>query len=72
MAESEGIFDLDIWERIFEEAKRICVGDESGKDDSDAMDTGNIGRLDGLLRDVVGEKVNKDQKWKEGLSGRAV
>ncbi|SLM41014.1 Ribosomal protein S5 domain 2-type fold [Lasallia pustulata] len=65
VAESEGVFDVDIWERVFEEGKRICVGDESGEDDSDAMDTGNNSGLQGVLRDVVGEKVNNDQRWKE-------
>lgn len=72
VAESEGIFDLELWERVFEEAKRICLGDGSGDDESDAMETENMGGLDGVLRDVVGEKVSKDQKWKEGLNGRVV
>lgn len=72
VSESEGSFDLGVWERAFEEGKRICLGDESGEDGIDTMDTGNMRGLDGVLRDVVGGKVTKDQKWKEGLNERAV
>lgn len=71
VAESEGTFDLDIWERAFEEAKRLCLGGESSDEESDAMDTGNLSGLDGVLRDVVGEKVTTDQNWKNSLNGRA-
>ena len=74
VAESEGDFDIDIWERVFEEGKRRCRGNEGGGDDSDEMgtDTEGKGGLEGVLMDVVGKKVTKDQKWKEGLSGKLV
>ena len=66
MAESEGAFDLEVWERVFEEGKRRCLGDKSGGNESDAMDTENLGGLGGVFRNVVGEKVIRDLKWKEG------
>lgn len=70
MAESEGIFELEVWERVFEGGERICLGDESG-DDEDAMDAESMGGLESFLRDAMGAKMTKDQKWKEDLVVRA-
>ncbi len=65
--ESQGDFNIDDWDIVFEKAQRICCG--TGKDDDvDAMlDEGEegIGGLTGFLRSTLEEKVATDLKWRK-------
>ena len=72
VSESEGAFDLDLWESIVEEGKRICRGStrtEDDKDDKDdvSMDSRENSDLECMLKSVVGSKVAEDEKWKDGI-----
>lgn len=67
--ESEGKFSIDVWDNVFEKAKRICQGSdfESGAEDVD-MDSGEQQSLEDILRRTMDEKMVKDQSWKENLA----
>jgi len=58
LSESEGNFDLEMWERACEEAEKACCG----QSDIEVEE----GALQSWLRDVVREKVEKDQRWRTG------
>ena len=65
LSESEGNFDLEMWERACEEAEKACCGQSEGLHGS--MDTEvEEGALQSWLRNVVREKVEKDQRWRTG------
>ncbi|MCJ1386182.1 exosome non-catalytic core subunit rrp46 [Xylographa soralifera] len=69
VAESEGSFDMDTWERVTEEASRQCrdsTGTEDGKDDV-SMDSGSDATVENFVRALVGNKIATDQQWKEVL-----
>ncbi|KAI9813434.1 MAG: exosome non-catalytic core subunit rrp46 [Pycnora praestabilis] len=75
VAESDGSFNMDTWEQVYDLAERVCRGqvDEDEDEDSDEdqdvrMETDERNRgLEGFVRGVMQEKVVKDQRWKEGL-----
>jgi exosome complex component RRP46 len=69
VVESEGKFSIDVWDNVYEEAKRICQGSdfENGTRDVD-MDSEEQQSLEDILRRTVHEKVVKDQSWKENLA----
>ena len=68
--ESEGDFNIDIWEKVFEEARHICRGNELGNGDSEdiSMSGQDATSLESSLREVMQEKVAKEQRWKESLA----
>lgn len=72
VVESEGEFDIDIWEAVVHKAKQICRGDKNDDDDNDEDQNMNIDSeerrtLEDTLRDTIREKVVREQLWKENL-----
>lgn len=67
VAESEGSFDIDLWEAIAEEARRECRGDLSAETNTNnaSMDTAEDGSLEDSLRRVLEAKLAGDRRWKE-------
>jgi exosome complex component RRP46 len=65
LSESEGNFDFEMWERAYEEAEKACCGQmdiQHGSMDVEVEE----GSLQSWLRNVVREKVEKDQRWRTG------
>lgn len=65
--ESEGDFNIDDWDLIFEEAQRICCGTGEEADVDTMLDEGEEGEceLTGFLRSTLEEKVTSDLKWRK-------
>ena len=69
VAESEGSFDMETWERVTEEGSRQCrdsAGSMHGNDDV-SMDLGSEVAVESFVRTLVGEQVATGQQWKEAL-----
>ncbi len=70
--ESEGEFDIDIWEPVSEKARLICRGEgkdgDGDEDENMSMDLEERKTLEDRLRDTIREKVAREQRWKESLS----
>lgn len=62
LAESEGRFNMEDWDMIENMARIICLGDTNAMVDGDEKEEA----LQQLLRSVVGEKVARDERWKNG------
>lgn len=71
VVESEGEFDLDIWQAVLGKAEQICrgKGKEDGEDKDENMSSGSDEErtLEDNLRDTIREKVAKEQMWKGSL-----
>jgi exosome complex component RRP46 len=65
--ESEGDFNIDDWDLIFEKARHICCGSEEAGDVDAMLDEGEEGNggLTGFLRSTLEEKVASDLKWRK-------
>lgn len=65
--ESEGSFDLDTWNMVFEVAKSICRHShrflEGNDGDVDMADNGGL-PLENFVREVVEDKMRHDHAWK--------
>ncbi|MCJ1287395.1 exosome non-catalytic core subunit rrp46 [Xylographa opegraphella] len=69
VAESEGLFDMDTWERVTEEGSRQCrdsPGSIHGEDDV-SMKSGSEVAVEGFVRALVREQVAVSQQWNEAL-----
>ncbi|KAL8670328.1 MAG: hypothetical protein Q9168_005128 [Polycauliona sp. 1 TL-2023] len=68
VAESEGTFDMNIWDQVYVNAEKRCRGPDTGKsartDDVD-MDPSGSNSLEDSLRSIVEEKAAKENRWKE-------
>ena len=66
--ESEGDFDLDTWDRVFELAESICRGsggfDVGNDGDVNMADKRGVQSLEDFVREVVEEKIRHDHAWK--------
>jgi len=66
--ESEGDFDLDTWDRVFELAESICRDGRRFKighdGDVDMADNGGVQSLENFVREVVEDKIRHDHAWK--------
>lgn len=62
MDESQGSFDLTLWDKVFDEAKRACCKPEDGDMDEDRK------KLDmqTFVERVVEAKVEMERGWKNG------
>ncbi|PGH35774.1 exosome complex component RRP46 [[Emmonsia] crescens] len=65
--ESEGEFDLDTWDKVYELAQYICRGctglrKEDGDVDMDGIKAGQT--LEQFVRDTVEDKIREDLAWK--------
>jgi exosome complex component RRP46 len=59
--ESEGSFDFDTWERIYEHAEAVCRGRRLESADGDVIIEDSDGHsLENFLRDTVKDKVHRD------------
>ncbi|KAI4128807.1 MAG: hypothetical protein LQ338_002559, partial [Usnochroma carphineum] len=70
VAESEGAYDVDIWEQVFDRAQSICRGSEAGAPDGTGdvnMDSSEQDSLESSLRHGIAEKTATEQRWKESL-----
>lgn len=71
VVESEGEFDMDVWEAVVHKAAQICRGDEKdgAEDEDEIMNINSEERttLEDALTDTIREKVAREQKWKESL-----
>jgi exosome complex component RRP46 len=68
VAESEGLFDIDLWDAVHAKALHACRG-VFKKDDRPGvmdMDINVESSLEATLRAAVGAKIAKDQRWKAG------
>jgi len=63
VCESEGAFELGAWEEAIDVAKGVCCGDGDvameGQDNGDASEG-----MKGIVRQVVEEKVKKEERWR--------
>lgn len=59
--ESEGSFNIDLWDTVFEEAKRACCNAEEGDMDEDRQEP----TIQTFVERVVDAKVDKDRSWKD-------
>lgn len=66
LAESEGDFGIETWEKVYHEAERICRGENEDSEEDVSMRKEDGEGLEGFLKDVVREKVGRDMKWKDG------
>jgi exosome complex component RRP46 len=66
-AESEGDFNIDDWDLIFEKARRICCGVGEAADVDAMLDEGEDGNggLTGFLRSTLEGKATSDLKWRK-------
>ncbi|KAL4884255.1 hypothetical protein BJY04DRAFT_16551 [Aspergillus karnatakaensis] len=64
--ESEGKFDFDTWEKVYERAMAICHGTSAlGSDGDVAMTEGVESQpLEGIIRDTVQDQIHSDYAWK--------
>ncbi|BCS29928.1 putative exosome complex subunit Rrp46 [Aspergillus puulaauensis] len=64
--ESEGKFDFDTWEEVYERALVICHGASAAGSDGDVAMAENEDSqpLEGLLRDTVQDQIHSDYAWK--------
>ncbi|KAL8994830.1 MAG: hypothetical protein Q9169_005306 [Polycauliona sp. 2 TL-2023] len=68
VAESEGTFDMNIWDQIYTMAEKHCRSSDSGKmaqtDDDVDMEPSKSDNLEDSLKKIVEEKAARDHRWK--------
>ena len=73
VVESEGDFSMDVWEEVYSEARRICLGpekeDEDGGEDvqMEGQERQDSASLQDVLRSAVQSMAGRELKWKESL-----
>ncbi|MCJ1470663.1 exosome non-catalytic core subunit rrp46 [Pseudocyphellaria aurata] len=69
LVESEGSFDLAVWEQVVEQARQICLGGEAADRDRDiaSMDAPGPLSLQNVMRNTMQERMVKEQRWKNSL-----
>ena len=68
VAESEGEFNMDGWNEVFEEAKRACCGTEESMDIDVMLDesvTEKSGAMVQFIKNTMQEKAEADVHWKK-------
>ena len=62
--ESEGKFDIDVWEQVCRKAEEVCLGSGNENDGEDViMDIRDQPSLQDTLENVLLEKTTKDLQW---------
>jgi len=66
LSESEGEFDYNTWDKACALAEGVCLTDDEEDEDEEMEVEGDKEKLKqgAWLRKVVGEKIEKDQKWR--------
>lgn len=68
VAESEGSFTIDEWDKVFSAAKRLCCDDIETDSETDVMQdeiSEEKGSEATFIRSVVTEKVEAELHWKD-------
>jgi exosome complex component RRP46 len=65
LAESEGEFSIDEWDKVFNLAQELCCGHVEGKNDGMMEIDGGRQSTQSFLVDTISKKVEIDLKWKE-------
>jgi exosome complex component RRP46 len=60
--ESQGSFDFDTWELVYERAYSICRGAKALAEDGDVSMDGKQ-NLESVIREVVEDKIYKEYSW---------
>ncbi|MDI1488499.1 MAG: exosome non-catalytic core subunit rrp46 [Ramalina farinacea] len=68
LAQSEGKFSINDWEKVHDSARQICLGPDSARDlgDDVSMTSEQEESLQEKLRNAVESRVSKEQAWKTG------
>lgn len=70
VAESDGAFDIDTWEQVYDKAEDRCRGSNAGGSDETGdidMESTDQDSLERAFRRAVEEKSVREHRWKEGL-----
>ena len=66
--ESEGAFDFDTWDKVYEIALGVCHGGKGGSSDGDVAMVGDLGGqqspLESFVRETVEDQIYRDYSWK--------
>ena len=63
--ESEGTFSYEEWDGVCEMAEEACCKESGGVEIGEGMEVdGQDGNLETWLREVVGRKVESEQRWR--------
>lgn len=60
--ESQGVFDFDTWERVYEQALSICRNSKVAGQDGDVSMEGKH-NLESFVRETVEHKIASDYSW---------
>jgi exosome complex component RRP46 len=60
--ESQGAFDFDTWEQVYEHALSICREAKVASKGGD-ITMGATGTLEGFVRETVEDKLSRDYAW---------
>jgi hypothetical protein len=66
VAESEGAFDMELWDQASQVAEGVCRYEGGGVE----MDLGNAQNklnLEKWIRDLIEEKAQKEQSWRDDV-----
>lgn len=66
LAQSEGNFSINDWEKVHDSARQICLGPDSTQDlgDDVSMTSEQEESLQEKLRNAVDRRVREEQAWK--------
>jgi len=67
VCESEGTFNLEHWEHVFEHGRRSCGGDVTAAGSHEDVTMTDAESLEGFVRRVVRDKLAQDQIWRAGM-----
>ena len=65
--ESDGVFDMDTWENIYDFAKSVCLTEEEGVAVGQDVEMGATTKpepLEQVVRDAIEDRLREDHAWK--------
>lgn len=62
--ESDGTFDMDTWENVYDLAKTTCLSRGEGQDVGMGTEGAKPEPLEQVIRDAVEDKLREDHAWK--------
>jgi exosome complex component RRP46 len=64
LAESQGSFDLEDWDKVYETAKKLCLSEQEDADMQGGVSLdAKTGSMLGFVKSVMEEKVAQDLHW---------